>query len=132
MANESDGSPTIPEGLWGEFIPRIKSGIIAEYEQLPNKSTQQENQNVDWMRAFLHYVDIVENRRVRKWSWLRENVTGLMMISAVMALAFGYLGAWGLYAGGQSQTATARFLDIAKLFAGALVGAAGATAAAKR
>ena len=127
-----DQLTAIPDALWAEFIPRIKSGIVAEYEQLPTKSSRQEDQNVDWMRAFLLYVDVIENRRARRWSWLRENVTGLMMISAVMALAFGYLGAWGLYAGGQSAQATAGFLDIAKLFAGALVGAAGATAVVKR
>jgi hypothetical protein len=114
----------MPDELWSKFSTRVKTGIAAEYKKLPAPSG---DKNVDWMHAFLLYTALMERR-----NWVRDNITGLMVISAFMALAFGILGAWGLQAGGATKEATAGFLDIAKLFAGALVGAAGATAVVKR
>jgi hypothetical protein len=131
MAETTDRKQ-IPEKLFEEFLPRIRSGIIAEYNRLPDKSNEPDDQDVEWMRAFLAYINAMGQGRAGRFSWLHDNITGLMVISAFMALAFGYLGAWGLTAGGATQTATAGFLDIAKLFAGTLVGAAGATAIVKR
>lgn len=122
----------IPDALWNEFIPRIKAGIKSEYLKLTDKSTSAADQNVDWMRAFLIYLGVVERAPMRQSSWLRDNLTGLTVLSAVMALAFGGLGAWGISAGGTTGAATSGFLDIAKLFAGALVGAAGAGVVMKR
>jgi hypothetical protein len=131
-----NGNPTdqveIPESLWQEFIPRIKSGLISEYNRLEH-SGNPADQNVDWMKAFLQYLDILERPLRSRTSWLRENVTGLMVIATLMALAFGILGAMGFMSSNPAtKDATAGFLDIAKLFAGAVVGAAGATAIVKR
>jgi hypothetical protein len=132
MGNGSAPEIKIPETMWKEFVPRIQAEIISEYEQLPDKSPANVDQNVDWMRAFLIYIRAIEYDRKSRSSWIHENITGIMVFSAVMALAFGVLGVWGLSAGGNLKDVTSGFLDIAKLFAGALVGAAGATAAIKR
>jgi hypothetical protein len=123
--------PQIPESLWTEVSPRIKSGIAAEYERLPDKSEDEAAQKVDWMRACLAYLNLVERPTQETRSWWTNNFTGLMTISAIMALAFGVMGVWGL-SSPSAKEATAGFLDIAKLFAGTLVGAAGATALVKR
>ncbi|MGO1075533.1 hypothetical protein [Inquilinus sp. CA228] len=134
MDSSNSAEIRIPESLWNEFVPKIKSGIIAEYNMLSDRSPDEASAGVDWMKAFLSYLKIVEKRELRRWQWVRENITGLMVISAVMALAFGYLGYLGTVAGVDSNLAAqaAGFLDIAKLFAGALVGAAGATVVVKR
>ena len=58
--------------------------------------------------------------------WLRDNITGLMLITPLLTITFGVLGAWALSASTTAKDATSGFLDIAKLFAGALIGAAGA------
>jgi hypothetical protein len=64
--------------------------------------------------------------RKRFWPWLEANFTGFMIITAILAIVFGYLGA--------TNSANKEFLEIAKIFAGALVGAAAGAAvtAAKR
>jgi hypothetical protein len=122
----------VPQALWEEFVPRIKAAIVAEYKRLPNKTSDAADINVDWMRAFLLYNKTIEDDQKSRASWFRDNMTGLMVISTIMALAFGCLGALGLWLGGTTKEATAGFLDIAKLFAGALVGAAGANVATRR
>jgi hypothetical protein len=85
--------------------------------------------------SVLRTMDPVLPSRFSRRSWLQENITGLMLVTAILTVAFGVLGAWGLTAPTAAKDATSGFLDIAKLFAGALVGAAGAVgvgAAVKR
>ena len=124
--------PEIPDALWSQFTPRIKAGIVNEFLRL-EKQGDEKDPSVDWMRAFLQYLGIVERAQHTRNSWWRENVTGLMMTATLIALAFGILGAFGFAsANPAAKDATASFLDIAKLFAGAVVGAAGATAIAKK
>jgi hypothetical protein len=135
MADETKQSETvapIPDALWSKFSRRIKAGITSEYLNLPAVPGVEADEDSDWMQAFLIYTRAMERAQQGRSSWLRENITGLMVISAFMALAFGVLGAWGISVGGATKEATNGFLDIAKLFSGALVGAAGATAAVKR
>jgi hypothetical protein len=135
MAGETKQSETvalIPDALWSKFSRRIKAGITTEYVNLPPVPGVEADEDSDWMQAFLIYTRAMERAQQGRSSWLRENITGLMVISAFMALAFGILGAWGISVGGATKEATNGFLDIAKLFSGALVGAAGATAVAKR
>lgn len=133
MPEQAKGaSSQIPEAMWNEFVPTIKVAIEREYNLLDDKSLDERGQNTDWMRAFLVYTNGIAKAQDRRLSWWRANITGLMVITAIMALAFGGLGAWGLTATGAAKDATAGFLDIAKLFAGTLVGAAGATAASRR
>jgi len=126
MNSKPGAAAEIPENLWMEISPRIKAGIAAEFDKLQDKDPLDKSGRVDWMRAFLTYLRIIEGPQKKRW-W-GEHVTELMAVSAAMALAFGMLGAWGLSSGGPKE-ATSGFLDIAKLFAGALVGAAGATVA---
>lgn len=64
------------------------------------------------------------------WSRVLESITGITLISAVLALAFGILGS---IKAASNASAAAGWLDIAKVFAGAIVGSAGvATSAAIR
>jgi hypothetical protein len=61
-------------------------------------------------------------------SWrsrILESITGVTIISMVLALAFGFLG---VLASSQTIGNKDSYLDIAKLFAGAIVGSTGAAA----
>ena len=61
--------------------------------------------------------------RKRFWPWLEANFTGFMIITSILAIIFGYFGAMG------GEEKNKEFLEIAKIFAGALVGAAAGAAA---
>jgi hypothetical protein len=129
---QTESATPVPDALWSKFSQRVKAGIVSEYTSLPTVPGVEVDEDSKWMQAFLIYTGAMERAQQARSSWLRENITGLMVISAFMALAFGVLGAWGISVGGATKEATNGFLDIAKLFSGALVGAAGATAAVKR
>ena len=118
----STPAQAIPDSLWEQFVPRLRAGIAAEYDRLPDKSTALGADNIDWMRAFLTYLKVLEPTTQKQSSWWHDNITGLMVISALMALAFGCFGVWGLLGTADTKlaSATSGFLDIAKLFAGTL------------
>ena len=132
----TDDNPQVPDDLWIQFTPKLKEGITREYKTLVEKkadaSSKDTDKTFDWLKAFMQYTNNIERDQRRNSSWFHANVTGLMVITAVMALAFGAFGVWGLAFSGVSKEITASFLDIAKLFAGALVGAAGAAGAVRR
>jgi hypothetical protein len=126
----------IPEKLWHELIPLLQVKIAEEYEVLKEKNREsgirEEEDHLLWMEAFIAYIRKDPRPSLPKRSWVSDNISGVMVIAAILALAFGILGAWGiLSAAGDPKlaTATSGFLDIAKLFAGTLVGA---TVASKR
>jgi hypothetical protein len=146
----SDGNPAapspsslkIPENLWIEFTPAIQSRVAKEYlriKPLESSADFVEDETVLWTTAILSFLrtisPIIQSEKPERTNWIRENITGLMFVTTLLTVTFGVLGAWGLSASADAKTATSGFLDIAKLFAGALVGAAGAagvSAAAKK
>jgi hypothetical protein len=126
---------TVPDNVWSEYTPAIQARIVAEYQTVKNSmsdSVYKESEAVLWNSAVIHFLRQMDPVVSPKRSWFADNVTGLMLVSFVLALAFGILGAWGVSAAQNVKEATGGFLDIAKLFAGALVGAAGATVVTKR
>jgi hypothetical protein len=59
------------------------------------------------------------------WSRVLESISGVTLLSAILAVAFGFIGLY-LTTKGAQGTATGYF-DTMKLFAGAIVGSAGAS-----
>lgn len=62
----------------------------------------------------------VDARKVSAIQRVLEPITGLTFVCAVLAVLFGVLGLWA------DKTNSAGWLDIAKVFAGAVVGSTGA------
>jgi hypothetical protein len=59
-----------------------------------------------------------------------SSITGITVISAILAVIFGIIGFAGLGRGGEEIVKP--FIDIAQIFAGAVVGSTGAAAVASR
>jgi hypothetical protein len=124
--------PKMPDNIWLDFTPAIQSIISKKYLAIKARSSSSDAFSDDeevvlWTKAMLSVIDdkyfISSPEESPRPGWIRENITGLMLVTAILTVAFGILGAWGI---SNSTTATSGFLDIAKLFAGTLVGAAGA------
>jgi hypothetical protein len=60
-----------------------------------------------------------------------SSLPAIAWVSAVLTVIFGVLGMWGKGVVNPSSTEMHGWLDIAKIFAGAVVGASGVTAARK-
>jgi hypothetical protein len=106
------------------YFPVVKEKILLRANELgaPKKPTAK-----DFMAALQEYIPGEPIPPVKqRWSWINQNVTGFMVITAIMTITFGVLGI-------SSRVENAGFLEIAKIFAGALVGgAAGAAAGSRR
>jgi len=59
---------------------------------------------------------------------IASSITGITIISAILAIVFGLIGFLGLRYGGQGADTVKAFIDIAQIFAGAVVGSTGAAA----
>ena len=119
----------IPDVLWKEFEAPIREEIAREFQEAKSTAPSSHD-NIVWMEGFLRFIGRRSRPAAEKRSWLVDNITGLMVVSAFLALAFGVLGVLGLKA--EPNAVASGFLDIAKIFAGALVGAAGASVVVKR
>lgn len=67
------------------------------------------------------------------WGWLSANVTSFMIITTILTIAFGILGFLPILssgAGAEIKGMSTSFLEISKIFAGALVGGAAGLASA--
>jgi hypothetical protein len=112
-------SRTIPEVLWHDFTPLLQAKIAEEYELLREKNrllgkysiSEKEDLQL-WMEAYFQYMIKDPRPSLSKRSWACDNINGVMVIAAILAIAFGIMGAWGLSS-----------VHIATLFAGTLVGA---------
>ncbi|MBW6423692.1 hypothetical protein KX729_19725 [Rhizobium sp. XQZ8] len=136
--SNTDQNPVlqVPEEMWDQFTPAIKKLIVREYNRIKASKSEEgifEDDNVVWaasmlgmLRAISPVVSVTEPPQRKNWFW--ENITGLMLVTAGLTIIFGGFGLWGLWGSdpNSNNTVAQGFLDIAKLFAGALVGAAGA------
>ena len=112
------------------YLPPVMEKVRRRAVELAESDKQEPNE----IHVFRACDEFFEGRtspasaanRKRFWPWLEANFTGFMIITAALAIIFGYFGV----ANGNNK----EFLEIAKIFAGALVGAAAGAAvtAAKR
>jgi hypothetical protein len=136
----SAGALKIPADVWAEFEPQIQQDIARRYEAQKAQADAGTTDKIVWLGACMDYV--MSKRLVvveKEPNWFAANISGFMAIAAVMTVLFGFLGLWGLGAVSLSEKAAGgnkldasiaqSFLEIAKIFAGALVGAAGTAGA---
>lgn len=137
----SAGALKIPADVWAEFEPQIQQDIVRRYEAQKAQADAGTTDKIIWLGACMDYV--MSKRLVvaeKEPNWFAANISGFMAIAAVMTVLFGFLGLWGLGAVSLSANGATgankldssiaqSFLEIAKIFAGALVGAAGTAGA---
>lgn len=113
----------ILDQLVAMYFPLIKEKIYLKAEEMATGRPTPK----DFMAALQLYIPGEPFAPVKqRWSWINQNVTGFMAITALMTVLFGVLGI-------VPQVKVDGFLEIAKIFAGALVGgAAGAAAGSRR
>ena len=119
MANSDDD---VFERVKEEYMPRVYAEIRSLAQK---KASGGEIQAVDAFRAFEEYFGGVPRREARSAAgFMGDHV--FLLSAMFLTIVFGM---FGLYH--PDQTEVSSFLDIAKIFAGAVVGgAAGSTAAA--
>lgn len=103
-----------------EYMPRI----YQEIRLMAERKSPGGLHTADVFRAFEEYFAGLPRRPHSAWGFVQDNI---FLLSAIfLTLVF---GAFGLYHGDEQEVSS--FLDIAKIFAGAVVGgAAGSTAVA--
>lgn len=119
MASET--SDAVFERVKEEYMPRIYQEIRLLAERRKGSG---DLQGADVYRAFEEYFAGLPRTHRSGWGFLQDNI---FLLSAIfLTLVF---GAFGLYHGDEEEVSS--FLDISKIFAGAVVGgAAGSSAVA--
>lgn len=123
ITNSSDAL----EHMWDMYLAPIKTRIRDRARDNAKTNGHKEieaNDAIEALHAFIpgHPVDESKN------SWFKSNITGFMLVTGVMTLMFGFFGL-APFLIGIKETNAASFLEIAKIFAGALVGSAAGAAA---
>ncbi|HMG77443.1 MAG TPA: hypothetical protein VK591_02095 [Xanthobacteraceae bacterium] len=125
------------ERTWEEYIGPIKRKIenraieIAKADDGRTEVTS--GDAIDALREFVPGKPVNPSPPEPRQNWLSRTFTGFTGIVAFMTLAFGALGALGLFATNPEVVkATQGFLEIAKIFAGAVIGGSVGAAAVKR
>ena len=106
-----------------EHIELIKIAIIEEAHAASGNGILQPMQVLDAAKLYAPGYRLPTQTYVPFWSRIFESISGITLISALLAIIFGLLG-WS-----QGATAGAGLLDIAKILAGAIVGSTGAAVA---
>ena len=117
MATAEDDA--VFERVKEEYMPHI----YQEIRLLADRKSPGGLKTAAVFRAFEEYFAGLPRRPHSGWGFLQENV---FLLSAIfLTLVF---GAFGLYHGDETEVAS--FLDIAKIFAGAVVGGAAGSSVA--
>ena len=115
----SDKSDAVFEQVRDEYMPSVYEEIRLQAQR---KSGGGELRPIDTFRAFEEYFTGLPRERSQS-SFVQDNI--FLLSALFLTIVFGL---FGLYHGDESEVAS--FLDIAKIFAGAVVGgAAGSTVA---
>jgi hypothetical protein len=125
------------ERTWDEYIGPIKRKIenrAIEIAKADDGRTEVTSGDViDALREFVPGKPVYPGPPEPRQNWLSRTFTGFTGIVAFMTLAFGALGALGLFStNAEVVKATQGFLEIAKIFAGAVIGGSVGAAAVKR
>ena len=120
-----------------EQLEKIKERILKEASASAAAEDREQPELEDLSSAYLKYVPGTKAYRERYPSLLSifgafvervfSSVTGLTLVTAILAIVFGYLG----FRAVDTET-RAGFLDICKILAGAVVGSTGTAAVAAR
>lgn len=127
MAESSHGSSE-----WLDtHLDILRKSIFEEAALRAKASGRDEPEPRDVAQAALSFAPGDQLRNPGSVSRLSAlGITGVTLVSSILAIAFGLLGMYQTRAG-NGQLASGAF-DIAKIFAGAIVGSTGATAISTR
>jgi hypothetical protein len=136
MSDISPAASSVFDDVWEKYMAPIKPKILKRAVELSSADDASELSASHAFEAMKEYVPgrptTVATTRL---GWFNQNVTGFIGITAGLAIIFGILGIVPLLKENlpdKFAQYSAGFLEIAKIFAGALVGGAAAATAIKK
>jgi hypothetical protein len=132
MPTEQTGQEAALSDIWEKYLAPIKVKVGERAREIANSDGRPEFAAGDVFEALKDYVPGKPVAPERQVGWFNRNVTGFIGITSGLAIIFGLLGIVPFLIKDVSKDylpiATA-FLEIAKIFAGAIVGGAAASTA---
>jgi hypothetical protein len=125
ISGASNDSLVSPADQWLDgHLAKIKTTIMSDAKKLASDSNVTEEMAVaEAARSYAPGNPISSLKPIPFWSRIGESITGVTLASVLLAIVFGCLAAL-------NKENSERWLDVVKLFAGAIVGSVGATAVA--
>jgi hypothetical protein len=126
-----NGQPPLSQGTtaWlSDHLASIEAKIIDEARKLITNGATEQMAVAEAARRYAPGDQFPENRDPKPtpfWSRIAESISGITLVTAVLAIIFGVLGLLDIH--GDKESAQ-RWIDVAKIFAGAVVGSAGVSA----
>jgi hypothetical protein len=131
------GDGDLFDRIWDLYIDPVKPRIRSRASEIAKADDRSEVTAIDVFEALKEFVpgkQIAQSpASASSQGWFNRTFAGFTGIAGIMALAFGVLGLVGIFSANASVSkATEGFLEIAKIFAGAMVGGAVGAAAVRR
>jgi hypothetical protein len=117
------------DNIWNMYIESVRPRIKDRATELAKQDERSEPTAIDIFHAIEDFVPgkSLPATMERTQNWFSRTFSGFTAVAGLMTLAFGVLGLAGAYSTSVAVTeATKGFLEIAKIFAGAMVGGAAA------
>ncbi len=136
-----DGTGDAFDRTWATYLvdlDQVKPKVRQRAEEIAQTNDRKEITVADAIDAIREFIPGKPSPSVsaveppRRWGWFNRNVTGFIGVTATLAIIFGVLGLVPFLKENVSDKyapVAATFLEIAKIFAGALVGGAAGIAA---
>jgi hypothetical protein len=120
--------------VWTMYADPLKGRVRDRAREIAESDKRTEATAVDAFDALKEFIPgkPVTSLPAQRDGWINRNVTGFIGITAVLTIVFGILGLAPLFSKEFPKEAATGFLEIAKIFAGALVGGAAGAAASRR
>jgi len=126
-ASVRQSSLTKGSSVWlAEHLQRIHDRIVEQAAKLAesdNRTNIEPRDVAEAVKTFAPGVEVPDRTRITIWVRILSWSPTITTVSALLALVFGGIGAYALSKGKDAGS----LFDIAKVFAGAIVGAAGAS-----
>ena len=117
----------VNEKFLDTHLQRIRKLIVDEAWRIAKDRSVQDPEGMDVAEAARKFAPGIKfPAEPSLWERTKGSLSGVTVVSAALAVVFGFLGVW--VAGGHLAEAGSynAYFDIAKLFAGAIVGSTGA------
>jgi hypothetical protein len=126
-------SDAVFSDVWEKYLSSIKPRVVDRAKAIAEADGRSELSAVDVFDALKEYVPgkpVSSDGTSMRFGWFNRNVTGFIGITAGLAIVFGLMGVVPFIKDVNKDylPVASGFLEIAKIFAGAIVGGAAATA----
>ncbi|WP_315720454.1 MULTISPECIES: hypothetical protein [unclassified Bradyrhizobium] len=112
--------------IWDLYIPPIRQKISNRASEIAKEADRSELEAGDVFVSLNEYIPgnkFPSQMAPKPEGWWNRTFVGFTAVVALMTIAFGVLGVVGLIYN-PAKEATSGFLEIAKIFAGAVIGGA--------